>query len=63
MDLRTFYVKITEEDRQQLLDKLSEVAKQFYAEEVPAKEDKCFFCQYKTACMEQEQEGLNEKEE
>lgn len=65
VDLRTFYVKITEEDRQQLLDKLSEVAKQYYAEEVPAKEDKCFFCQYKTACMdmEQEQEGLDEKEE
>lgn len=49
-DIRTFYVKITEEDRQQLLDRLSEIAKKYYADEVPEKEDKCFFCVYKDAC-------------
>lgn len=50
VDFRTFYVKITEEDRKNLLDRLSEIAKQYYAKEIPAKEDNCFFCQYKTAC-------------
>lgn len=50
VDLRTFYVKITEEDRQQLLDRLSDIAKAYYENTVPAKEDKCFFCQYKTTC-------------
>lgn len=50
VDFRTFYVKITEEDRKELLDRLSRIAKQYYAKEIPAKEDNCFFCQYKTAC-------------
>ena len=50
IDLRTFYIKITEEDRKELLDRLSEIAKQYYNNEIPAKEDKCFFCVYKNAC-------------
>lgn len=50
VDFRTFYIKITEEDRKELLDRLSRIAKQYYAKEIPAKEDNCFFCQYKTAC-------------
>lgn len=50
VDFRTFYIKITEEERQQLLDRLSEIAKAYYEGEVPAKEDKCFFCQYKNQC-------------
>ena len=50
IDLRTFYIKITEEDRKELLDRLSEIAKQYYNNEIPAKEDKCFFCVYKTVC-------------
>lgn len=50
VDFRTFYVKITEEDRKNLLDRLSEIAKQYYNNEIPAKEDKCFFCVYKNAC-------------
>lgn len=51
IDLRTFYVKITEEDRQQLLDRMAKIAKQYYAGILPEKEDKCFFCEYKTACQ------------
>lgn len=58
VDLRTFYIKITEEDRIELLDRLSEIAKQYYANKLPAKEDKCFFCVYKTAC--ERAEGLCE---
>lgn len=54
VDLRTFYIKITEEDRIELLDRLSEIAKQYYANKLPAKEDKCFFCVYKTACKRAE---------
>lgn len=50
VDFRTFYIKITEEDRKELLDRLSEIAKQYYNNEIPAKEDKCFFCVYKTVC-------------
>lgn len=50
VDFRTFYVKVTEEDRKQLLDKFSETAKAFYEGEQLPKEDKCFFCVYKTAC-------------
>lgn len=50
IDLRTFYVKVTEEDRQQLLDKFAETAEAFYKGEQLPKEDKCFFCVYKTAC-------------
>lgn len=50
VDFRSFYIKITEEDRKELLDRLSRIAEQYYAKEIPAKEDNCFFCQYKTAC-------------
>lgn len=50
VDFRTFYIKITEEDRKELLDRLSRIAEQYYAKKIPAKEDNCFFCQYKTAC-------------
>lgn len=51
VDFRTFYVKITEEDRKNLLDRLSKVASDYYANKVPEKEsEKCFFCVYKEAC-------------
>lgn len=50
VDLRTFYIKITDEDRRELLDRLSDIAKAYYENTVPAKEDKCFFCVYKNAC-------------
>lgn len=63
VDLRTFYIKITEEDRQALLDRMSEIAKEYYAESIPAKEeDKCFFCVYKSACKRvDEEEATNEE--
>ena len=51
VDFRTFYVKITEEDRKSLLDRLSEVASDYYVNKIPEKEsEKCFFCVYKEAC-------------
>lgn len=52
-DIRTFYVKVTEQDRQALLDKYAEIAKQYYEGKTPKKEqDKCFFCVYKNICQE-----------
>lgn len=51
VDFRTFYVKITEEDRQKLLDRLSDIALDYYMNYLPEKEtEKCFFCTYKEAC-------------
>lgn len=51
VDFRTFYVKIIEEDRKNLLDRLSEIASDYYANKLPEKEsEKCFFCVYKEAC-------------
>ena len=50
-DLRTFYHKVTEADKVELLEKLKRVADMYYSEVVPPKnESKCLFCQYKTAC-------------
>ena len=50
-DFRTFYHKITAEDKKQLLDRFSMIAKSFYENELPPKEEsKCLFCQYKTIC-------------
>lgn len=50
-DLRTFYYKVTNEDRQELLDKWAETAKYFYLNKIPEREtDKCIFCPYKTVC-------------
>lgn len=51
VDFRTFYVKITEEDRQNLLNRLSKIASAYYKKHIPEKEpEKCFFCVYKEAC-------------
>lgn len=50
-DMRAFYVKVTESDRQQLLDKWAWVASQCYAGEVPDGDySKCIFCPYKSRC-------------
>lgn len=50
-DIRTFYHKVTDEDKQALLDKFADVTRKFRANELPDKElDKCFFCQYRSHC-------------
>lgn len=50
-DLRTFYHKITEEDKKALLDRFSMIAELFYSNILPEKEpEKCMFCPYKTIC-------------
>lgn len=52
-DLRTFYHKISEEDKQALLDRFSEVANMIYNNILPDKEpQKCMFCPYKTICAQ-----------
>ena len=50
-DIRTFYHKVTEDDKIALLDKFAEVATAVRNKELPDAEfDKCFFCSYKTQC-------------
>lgn len=52
-DIRTFYNKVTEEDKQQLLDKLAEVAKYVRLGRIPEGDlSKCIFCPYKTTCSD-----------
>lgn len=52
-DMRAFYVHVTDEDRQRLLDKFAAVAEQYYDGEVPAPDfSKCIFCPFKTRCKE-----------
>lgn len=52
-DIRTFYFKVEEEDRQKLLDRFSKIAKAYYKNQLPVKEEeKCLFCPYKTLCQE-----------
>ncbi|MFT4413234.1 hypothetical protein ACLM5H_05160 [Fredinandcohnia humi] len=52
-DMRAFYVKVTEEDKQQLLDKFARVAGMYYAQVRPQPDtSKCLFCPYKTTCNE-----------
>lgn len=50
-DIRTFYYKVTEEDRTALLDKFASVTKAVEAKVIPEKQpDKCMFCPYKNHC-------------
>lgn len=50
-DLRPFYIKVTDEDREHLLQKFARVAEQYYNGEIPrGNYDKCLFCTYKTRC-------------
>ncbi|MZP28665.1 hypothetical protein GTO91_02890 [Heliobacterium undosum] len=50
-DMRAFYLKVTDEDRNRLLDKFAVVAQKCYANEIPAAMiEKCFFCLYKPHC-------------
>ena len=53
-DLRTFYHRVTEEDRQALLDKFADVVTAVEDKKLPPKEeDKCMFCQYKHLCIKE----------
>ena len=50
-DMRAFYIKVTDADREALLDFLAETARKFYAGELPeADREKCLFCVYKAQC-------------
>lgn len=50
-DIRTFYVKVKEQDRIKLLDKFARVTKLVQADQLPECEpDKCLFCEYKNVC-------------
>jgi hypothetical protein len=50
-DLRAFYVKVTEEQRQKLLDKWARVAECYETGElIDGDNTKCLFCPFKTEC-------------
>ncbi|MBC9786505.1 hypothetical protein H1S01_18790 [Heliobacterium chlorum] len=50
-DMRAFYMKVSDEDRNRLLDKFADVAGMCYTNELPrAMVEKCFFCLYKPHC-------------
>lgn len=52
-DMRAFYIKVTDEDRQRLLDKFAYVAEMFYNGAVPHPDYmKCLFCPFKGRCAE-----------
>lgn len=50
-DIKPFYVKVTEKQKQNLLNKFAEVAEAVETAEIPKQEtSKCMFCPYKTVC-------------
>lgn len=52
-DIRTFYNKVTDEDRTMLLDKLADVQKHIREGRLPEGDlSKCLFCPYKTSCSD-----------
>ncbi|MCW2279283.1 PD-(D/E)XK nuclease family protein [Heliophilum fasciatum] len=52
-DIRAFYLNVTDEDRDKLLQKFAGVARKYYAKEMPSKDpEKCIFCPYKMKCKE-----------
>lgn len=52
-DIRTFYNKVTEEDKIVLLDKLADVEKHIRAGKLPEGDlSKCIFCPYKNTCSD-----------
>jgi len=56
-DLRAFYYKVTEKDREKMLNKFIRVAEYFYAGELPTHDmNKCIFCPYKGRCSDDIQE-------
>lgn len=52
-DFKIFHIKVTEKQRTKLLDKLAETCEMIENGQLPDKEtSKCFFCPYKSRCME-----------
>lgn len=52
-DIRTFYNKVTDEDREYLLDKLAEVNRNIREGKLPDGDlSKCIFCPYKSSCSD-----------
>lgn len=52
-DLKSFYLEVSEEQKESLLDKYAEVAEAVENGELPPQErSKCLFCPYKTICLE-----------
>lgn len=50
-DIRAFYVKVTEAERVELLDKYARVASSVQSDELlPMELNKCLFCEYKGVC-------------
>jgi hypothetical protein len=50
-DIRTFYNKVTPQQKKEMLDKFALVAKAVKDEKIPAGEyGKCLFCEYKSIC-------------
>lgn len=50
-DIRTFYVKVKEQEKVELLDKLARVTEAVQRDELrPCQPDKCMFCEYKNIC-------------
>lgn len=50
-DIRTFYYKVTDEDRKQVLDKFAEIVESVETDTIPEMEtNKCTFCTYKHLC-------------
>lgn len=55
-DIRTFYHRVDEKEKEQLLDKFAEVAKAVGDKEVPEMEiDKCIFCPYQYKCEKEKE--------
>ena len=52
-DLKAFYYKVYQDERDALLEKFAKIAKQVKAKELPAPDlSKCIFCPYKDLCNE-----------
>lgn len=50
-DMRSFYIKVTDEQRNALLDKWAVVAQQYYDKDLPNPDlERCIFCSYKGRC-------------
>jgi hypothetical protein len=58
IDFRTFYYKVNDEAKTELLDRFAYIAKCIRLGEVPDRElDKCMFCQYIDECKKEDTEG------